>query len=152
MQLLKKRGKRSRRGFHLVEALMGASIFALATTVFFALYPTATRGSRLVESYSQAVSAVQHKADQLRAVGYGSTDYTQLRNTELIDASPNVAPYHFEGVDGLAAALNGAVGEISITDFDANLRRADIRLTWSDGPGSPRTRSHAVTILIAKPQ
>lgn len=146
-----RRGKR-RRGFQLVEVIIATLLLSMAGTIFVALYPTATRSTRLVTSYSQAVSMVQHKADQLRAVGYGSLDYTNLLNSGLIDAPTKTSPYRFEVVDNISKQLSNPVGEITISDVATNLRQATVRLTWSDGPGAPRRRSHEVSLYIARAQ
>ena len=141
-----------RRGFQLIEVVIATLLLSMAGTIFVALYPTATRSSRLVTSYSQAVSIVQHKADQLRAVGYGSLDFTNLNNSELIDDSAKTSPYRFEVIDKVSQHLSNPVGEITVTDVATNLRQVTVRLSWSDGPGAPRRRTHEVTLLIARSQ
>jgi type II secretory pathway pseudopilin PulG len=143
---------RRRRGFQLLEVIIATLLLSMAGTIFIALYPTATRSSRLVTSYSQAVSMVQHKADQLRAVGYGSLDYTNLHNSGLIDDSAKTSPFRFEVVDKIGDQLSNPVGEISVSDVATNLREVTVRLSWSDGPGAPRRRSHEVSLLIARAQ
>lgn len=143
---------RSRRGFNLIEVTLAVALFTIATLLFAALYPTASRASRLTGSYSQGISILQHKVDQLRAVGYGSLDYTNLVNTGLIDAAPSTGAYHFETIDALSQELWSPVGTITISDVTTEMKRADISLSWTDGPGSPARRSHVVSILIGRAQ
>lgn len=143
---------RPHRGFSLVELTVAVSVFALAALMFVALYPTASKAAKMTGSYSQAISIVQHKVDQLRAVGYGSLNYTNLANAGLIDTSTSTMPFHFEAVDGLANELKSPVGTINVSSYAANVSQVDISLTWQDGPGSPGTRTHAVSILIAETQ
>ena len=50
--------------------------------------------SRMVGNYQQASSLVQHKIDELRSVGYGRLDFTNLRTSGIIDATPRAAEPH----------------------------------------------------------
>lgn len=156
MKLLTKRrgpaARRLRRGFNLIEVCLAAMLFAIGTLIFAALYPAAARGAKMAGSFAQAVSVMQHKVDQLRAVGYGSLDYTNLVATGLIDARGNTQPYHFETVDSIGQQFCQPNATVTVSDYATDLKRVDISLTWYDGPGSPNVRSHAITILIARAQ
>ena len=148
---MKKTGPRrqAHRGYTLIEVAAAVFLMGVGVMLFGALYPTSYRSSRMSGQYSQATSAVQHKVDQMRALGYGRLNYTELKNAGIIDATPNASPFRFEGVDELGAELPAAVGTITLAPARANLMRATIRLEWRGAPGQTRRSSHAVTILIA---
>ena len=140
---------RRRRGFNLIEIILAVFMLGMATLVFAGLYPPAARCSHKSGNYSQAISAVQHKVDELRSVGYGRLDYTNLQSAGIIDASPATAPFHFEVTDGLGTILPNAVGTISFTSAGTNLTQATVQVTWSGAPGKAMDGSHAVSVLIA---
>jgi hypothetical protein len=99
-------------------------------------------------SYSQAISEVQHKVDQLRAVGYGRLTYTDLKAASIIDASPKASPYRFEAEDGLSTVLWDPIGTIAVSDVSTDLRQVTITLTWRRSSQSTQRSTHAVTILV----
>jgi type II secretory pathway pseudopilin PulG len=145
----KSQSHRSSRGYTLLEVVTAVFLMSLGVLLFGSLYPTAYRSSRMSGQYSQATSAVQHKVDQLRALGYGRLTYNELRAAGVIDASPTASPFRFEAQDNLAAELAQPVGTITVAPVRTNLRQATIRLEWRGAPGRTRRSSHAVTILIA---
>lgn len=142
------RGFRSRRGFSLLDAAAGIYLLVSIVLIFAACYPTAHKTSRMNGSYSQAVSAVQHKVDQLRAVGYGRLTPVELRSAGIIDAPVGGQPYRFEGVDNIAASLWAPVATITIADVGPNTRRVTVRLEWQSDPRGQRS-FHEVQALIA---
>jgi len=139
---------RSRRGFSLIDSAIATMVMAAGVLVFAAFYPTAARCSKMSGSYSQAISEVQHKVDQLRAVGYGRLTYTDLKDAGVIDASPNASPYRFEAKDNLGAVLWSPVGTIAVTDVSTDLRQVTVTLTWLRSSQSTQRSTHAVTILV----
>ena len=141
-------GRPFRRGYSLIDVTLGALVMAAGVLVFAAFYPTAARGSRMAGAYSQSVSEVQHKVDQLRSVGYGRINYTDLKAAGIIDASPNASPYRFEVVDDLSSVLWSPVGTITVASAGTNLLQVTITLTWQRAPGSTQRSSHAITILV----
>jgi len=143
-----KRGVRSRRGFSLLDAAAGIYLLVSVVLIFAACYPTAQRTSRMNGSYSQAVSAVQHKIDQLRAVGYGRLTSGELRNAGIIDAPVAGQPFHFEGVDNLSAGLWAPAGTVTIASAGPNTRLVTVRLEWQSDPRGQRS-FHEVQALIA---
>lgn len=138
-----------RRGFSLAEVVVSVFLMALAVLLFGALYPTASRASRMSGNYSQAFSEVQHKVDQLRALGYGRLTYSELLAAGVIDASPDSLPYRFTTVDNLGELLPRPVGSIDIAGAGTDLARVTVRLTWSGAPARAMEGTHEVTILIA---
>ncbi len=137
-----------RRGALLTDLIFATFLFGMGVMIWLSVYPTADRSSRTVSSYSQAVSVLQHKADQLRAVGFGRLTFTELRNAGVVDATPNASPYRFDIADNLGALFTVPVGTMTITSPAADLRQVDLLLTWQNSLG--RSSSHAITVLIAQ--
>ena len=136
------------RGFSLLDAAAGIFLLVWVVLIFAAAYPTAHRSSRMSGSYSQAISAVQHKMDQLRAVGYGRLTASELEGASIIDPVTGPGPFHFESVDNLATDLWGAVGTITLTPAGANRMRVTIHVDWQQSPGGHRS-THEVQAIIA---
>lgn len=137
-----------RRGYTLVEVAISVFLIGIAVLMFTALYPPASRASHMSANYSQAISEVQHKVDQLRAVGYGRLNYSDLLAADVIDASPNASPFHFETTDSLNTYLPKAVGTITLSSAGTNLIQATVKVTWDGMPAQAMKGSHEVTVLI----
>ena len=140
-------GRRT-RGFSLIEVVVSMLLLAVAVLVFVALYPSASKSSRMTSRYTQALGVVQHKVDQLRAFGYGRLNFTDLRQVLSIDATPTTCPYRFDGVDQVSSVLPGAVGTITVTDVGANLREVVVAVSWGGSGIRAAEGSHAVTLLV----
>ncbi len=137
-----------RRGSSLIDVIFATFIVVFATLMWTAIYPTASRTSRATTDYSQVVSEVQHKVEQLRSLGFGRMTFTELRNAGIIDATPTTSPYTFTATDSLSTFVTNPTGTITITSPASDLRQAVVSLTWRGAPG--RDTTHAVTILIAQ--
>jgi hypothetical protein len=122
---------------------------AWAVLAFAALYPSASRASKMSANYAQACTAIQHKIDQMRAVGYGRLNYNDLRYAGIIDTTSNVSPYRFEVVDGLSASLWNPVGTITLASAGTDLMRVTVRLDWKATAGRTQVSTHQVVALIA---
>jgi hypothetical protein len=122
---------------------------AWAVLAFAALYPSASRASKMSGNYAQACTAIQHKIDQMRAVGYGRLNYNDLRFAGIIDTTSNTSPYRFEVVDGLSASLWNPVGTITVASAGTDLMRVTVRLDWKATAGRPQVSTHQVVALIA---
>jgi hypothetical protein len=106
-------------------------LISMAGITFSAMMPMAAKGSRMVSNYQQASSLVQNKIDEIRAVGYGRIDYTDLLAAGIIDSSPTASPYSYTGVAGLATLFPGASGTISVSNFSTTIKQVTVTLTWS---------------------
>jgi len=89
----------SNKGFTLVEVMISLITFAVLTVIFGATVPLAKKTAHMNGQYAQALSLCQHKIDQLRAVGYGRINYTELSDAGIIDDSPTTSPFSFNEVD-----------------------------------------------------
>lgn len=142
------RNKRS--GFSLVEAAIAMMIVAAAAGVFFALMPMSFKTGKMVGSYQQASSLLQHKVDQMRGVGYGRLTYDELKDAGIIDASPSSQPYSFKNVDGLTSIYSVPTATIRITDFSTSIKRVTVTLVWTGSSMQQGRGDMTVTALIAK--
>lgn len=141
---------RGRRGFTLVEPLVGIFILALTGAMFYALMPTATKTGKMVGNSSQAASLVQHKIDQLRGVGYGRLTYKELSNAGIVDTSPNTSPFSFKVVDNLNSLYTNPVATVTVSDFTTDIRQVTVTLTWSGNGNKPSSGTITASALIAK--
>jgi hypothetical protein len=128
---------------------MSVSLVGLAAILFGSLYPTAAANAHASGAYSQAMNAAEHKAEQLRVLGYGRLSYRELLAAGVIDPTAGPPPYRFEQTDGLAGRLPGAVGTIDLAPAGPDLTLATVRISWTDLHGGPGGRSYAVSMLIA---
>ncbi len=142
------RRKRGKRGVSLIDIVTGTMILAGGVLSYAALYPTAAQSSRLSTDYSQAMATCQHKVDQLRSIGHGRLNYSEMKAAGLIDNSPTSGSFRFEGVDSVSTYLKSPVGTITFTDISSGLTRATVRLQWKSA--ITRTSTHEVQALIAR--
>jgi type II secretory pathway pseudopilin PulG len=61
------RRHRTKRGFSIVEALIGITLFAMALMAFFAIFPYSLQTTAHDNEYLQAISAGQEYLDALRS-------------------------------------------------------------------------------------
>ncbi len=148
--------RRGRPGYSLVEVIVAMALFSLATLVFAALFPAAAKTSKMNNQYAQAVSLAQHKVDQMRAVGYGRLNYTDLLAAGIIDASPTTSPYKFDqqsatdAADDLSNFFPADTSSITVGDEDTDLKRVTVTLNWT-GDGSKQTAGSVTLVaLIAR--
>jgi len=84
-----------KRGFSVVEALIGITLFAMALMAFFAILPYSLQTSAHDNEYLQAVSAGQEYLDSLRSA---------VEQSQPLPAPPN-PPIQIDG--GLSVTGNG---------------------------------------------
>ncbi len=142
--------KTRRPGYTLVEVMISIGLLAMAATMFTAMMPMAFRGAQMTGNYQQASSLIQHKIDELRAVGYGRLTYSELQAAGIIDASPTTAPFSFAGVDSLNSIFVSATGTISLADFDANTKQVTVTLTWNGSPVKQGNGTLTAQALVAR--
>jgi hypothetical protein len=138
-------------GYTFIEVLVALFLVSMGAILFTSMMPMSARGSRMVGNYQQASSLVQHKIDQLRAVGYGRLTHTELRAAGIVDASPTSSPYQFTGVDALTGIYPNAVGTIAVSDFSSTIKRVTVTLTWSGSPIKQGNGSLSAVALVARP-
>jgi len=137
----------SRRGFTLVEVLISMSVFVVLTIIFAASVPLAHRSAKLNGQYSQAISLCQHKIDQLRAVGYGRINYTELSDAGIIDDSPTSPPYRFTEVDNVDDYLPGPVTSLAL-QYATDKITATATISWRSGTQSSKRSTVTIAAII----
>ena len=118
-------------GYTLIEVMIALFLISMGAITFTAMMPMAAKGSRMVSNYQQASSLAQNKIDEIRAVGYGRIDYTDLLAASIIDSSPTASPYSFTGVGALATIFPGASGTITVTDFTTTIKQVSVTVSWA---------------------
>jgi prepilin-type N-terminal cleavage/methylation domain-containing protein len=147
---MKRRLIKRKLGYTLIEVLVSLFLISMGAIMYTATLPMAAKGSRMVGNYQQASSLVQHKIDQLRAVGYGRLDYTDLlASLDIIDASPTSSPYSFTTIDGLSAIYPNATGTIAVSDFSSTIKQVTVTLTWTGSALKQDNGSVSAVALIA---
>jgi type II secretory pathway pseudopilin PulG len=149
-QRMRRTSHSKRSGFTLVEVAISTMIVAASAGVFFALMPMSFKTGKMVGSYQQASSLLQHKVDQMRGVGYGRLTYSELKDAGIIDSSPSTQPYSFKTVDGLTSLYSVPTATVEITDFSATVKQVKVRLQWTGSSMQQGRGDMTVTGLIAK--
>jgi len=136
------------RGFTLVEVMVSLMLFAVITLIFAACVPSGRKASEMNGQYSQAISLCQHKIDQLRAVGYGRINYTELSDAGIIDDSPSSLPFSFVAVDQVANYLPRPTATLSIQDIAANQVKVTATITWTTTSYEAKTSTASLSAII----
>lgn len=89
------RRHRGTRGFSVVEALIGITLFAMALMAFFAIFPYSLATTSHDDEYLQAISAGQEYLDSLRSA---------VEQSKPLPGSPN-PPVQIDG--GYSVTGNG---------------------------------------------
>ncbi len=125
-------------------------VVAASAMIFSALIPPAVKSEKMTASHQQAISIVQHKIDQMRGVGYGRLTYAEMLDAGIIDASHTSSPYRFTVVDQLNNFYPSATGTIAVADFDANIRRVTVTITWTGAAFQQGNGTISLQALIAR--
>jgi prepilin-type N-terminal cleavage/methylation domain-containing protein len=139
---------RSRRGLTLVEVMISLAVFTVLTLVFAASIPAAQKACMANGQYAQAISLCQHKIDQLRAVGYGRLNYTELSDAGIIDDDPSSQPYSFMGVDQVENYLPASTAALTIQSVGTNMLRVGATVTWKPTTYTNRTNTLTLSAII----
>jgi type II secretory pathway pseudopilin PulG len=138
----------STTAFTLIETMIAVMVFGMMILLFASSILTTRMSARMNGQYAQAVSLCQHKIDQLRAVGYGRTTYTELNDAEIIDDTPANAPYSFTQVDDVASVLTSPTTSVVFEDAGANTVRVTVTITWKQVSFKSKTSTASLIALI----
>lgn len=141
--------RRSARGFTLVELMVAMMAMAAMVVIFAASMVLAEKTAHVNGQYAQAISLCQHKIDQLRAVGYGRLNYTELDDAGIIDGTPTSSPFRFTTVDDVAVYLPEATSSLAIQSAGTNVMRATVTLTWRKARHQTQTSTVSLSALIS---
>lgn len=153
--MTRRTANRKRRGFTWIEVLVAVFIISLSAITLVALFPMSAKTQNMVGDYNQASSLIQHKIDQMRAVGYGRCNYTELKNAGIIDATPTNSPFSFYTVDTLDDMFPNATGTVTVADntsADSRVseKQVTVTITWSGSSMRQGNGTLSTTTLIAK--
>jgi hypothetical protein len=139
-----------RAGLSFIEVFFAIFMVVTAALMFSGLVPLAVKSEKMMGSYQQATSILQHKIDQLRGVGWGRLTFAELSDAGIIDATPTASPYSFKTVDNLNSYYRSATGTITVTDFSTTIRQVTVTLVWTGSNARQGNGTLTVTALIAK--
>jgi prepilin-type N-terminal cleavage/methylation domain-containing protein len=139
-----------RRGFTWIEVLAAIFVTGITALIFSACFPMAARSQEMVADQQQALGLIQHKIDQLRAIGWGRLTYTEMRDAGIIDSSPSSGTFRFTQTDGVVAIYQNGTGTISVSDFATNIRAVTVTVSWTGSAARQGNGSLSVTALIAR--
>jgi len=141
--------KRANGGFTLIEVLLALAMLVVLTFVFTACATASRKVAKMNGQYSQAISLCQHKIDQLRAVGYGRVNYTELEDAEIIDGTPTSSPYSFKVVDDVAAYLPSPTATVRVQSIASNQLKVTATVTWRNTTYQTKTSTMSLSAIIA---
>jgi Tfp pilus assembly protein PilV len=90
---------RSTSGFTLIEVMLCVFTISLMALTLACVLPMARKTAIVNGQYAQASSLCQHKVDQLRAMGFGRMNYTELHDAKVVDDTPTSSPFSFKNID-----------------------------------------------------
>lgn len=135
-----------RRGVGLIDVMITLSLLAIAGVVFVSTFPAGFSALRQTEETKKAVELAQKKLEQVKALGYESLSYTNLRAANAIDEDQTTSPYKFTSVDNLVSALPASQGRLEITNYASGIKKISVTVNWVSGGNN---RSVVVNTLIA---
>ncbi len=138
-----------RQGFTLIEVMISLAVLVALTLVFATCVPVAVRASKSNGQYSQALSLCQHKIDQLRAVGYGRLNHTELSDAAIVDDEPTSQPWSFEAVDEVASYLADPSATLTVQEVANNQRKVTATIRWRPATSPGKTSSASLSAIIA---
>ncbi|MEN6372808.1 MAG: hypothetical protein ABFD64_12445 [Armatimonadota bacterium] len=137
---------RSNRGVGLIDVMITVMLLGMAGVIFTATFPTGHSALNQAEDTKKAVELAQKKLEQVKALGYESLSYTNLRAANAIDEDQTSSPYNFTSVDNLAKSLASSSGTLEITNYAAGIKKVVATVSWNS---SGVARSVKVQTLIA---
>lgn len=129
--------------------MVSLAVLVALTLVFASCVPVAVKASKSNGQYSQAISLCQHKIDQLRAVGYGRINHTELSDAGIVDDEPVSQPWSFEGVDEVGSYLADPSATLRVQDIATNQVRITATITWRPATSPGKTSSASLSAVIA---
>lgn len=135
-------------GITLIEVMVSVFVFVLVVLVFSGTVIASLRSSTLNGQYAQATSLCQHKIDQMRAVGFGRLNYTELSDAGIIDDHPSTQPYSFTQVDDVDAYLPDPITTLRIYEVNPSVYRVEVSISWISPNSSSRRSSTEFYALI----
>lgn len=146
-------------GFTLIEVMVALMVFTFGILLFATSLPAAKQASRTNGQYIQASSLCQHKIDQLRGMGYGKLDYTNLKGL-VIDRDKTSQPFSFTEIEQVASILPNATTkvwietpssqEVSSSALRAETKKVTVTIQWKKTTFENKPSEMSLTALIVK--
>ena len=140
---------RNTSGFTLIEVIVALAVIGALMLLFASALPGARKAANINGDYAQAISLCQHKIDQMRAVGFGRLNYTELNDAGIIDDTPVNLPYSFTVVDEVANYLPQPTATINIQSISSKAVKVIVTITWKPTTYQSHTSTISVSALIA---
>lgn len=135
-------------GFTLLEVMISLSIITAMVIIFAGTLHSSAQSGRLNGQYAQATSLCQHKVDQLRAIGFGRLNYTEMKNAGIIDSTPATSPYTFMVTDEVGTYLPAASTSIQVAAINTTVTQVTITISWKKVLFENKISSVTLTALI----
>jgi type II secretory pathway pseudopilin PulG len=137
----------------MVDAMVGLLLLAIAGILFTAIFPTGFSAVRQARESERAVVITQQKLEQLRALGYESLSYPNLRSggVPVVDETPTTSPYSFTETDNLASFFSGVSSTLAITDDSTHTKKVVVTITWKSSSGATHTMTAQTLITDKRP-
>lgn len=138
------------RGFSWIEVLVSVFIIGTAAVVVGEVFPMATKSQTMVNNEQQAGILIQHKIDQMRAIGYGRLTLTEMNDAGIVDSSMSGSNFTFTTTDSLSTVFPSGAGTITVSDFSSVIKQVTVSITWGGTARRQGNGSISVIALIAK--
>ncbi len=136
------------KGLSLIEVMISLSVFMVLMLIFATSVPMAQKTAKMNGQYAQAISLCQHKIDQVRAVGYGRLNYTELEDAGIIDAIPKTSPYSFTSVDDVTEYLPSPTTKLTIQSLGTDQLKVTASLTWKTAAHQSKTTTASLSAIV----
>lgn len=110
----------------------------------------ATKSQTMVNNEQQAGILIQHKIDQMRAIGYGRLTLTEMNDAGIVDSSMSGSNFTFTTTDSLSTVFPSGAGTITVSDFSSVIKQVTVSITWGGTARRQGNGSISVIALIAK--
>ncbi len=131
--------------------MIAVAVFSMLIIMFATAVPLADKSSNMNGQYAQAISLCQHKIDQLRAVGFGRLNYTELSDAEIVDLNPTSSPYTFSTVDSVPEYLQNATTSLHVDTvaWSTRVLKVTATITWKTTGYESKTSSMSLSAYIS---
>lgn len=137
-------------GFTLIEVMIAIMVFSLLMVIFAMSIPLSEKAALTNGQYAQAISLCQHKIDQMRAVGYGRLNYTDLNTADIVDDTPTSSPFQFAVQDSVSSYLISPTTSITVSNYlTGKIMLVTVTITWKATSYETRTCTMTLSALIA---
>ncbi|MEN6519898.1 MAG: hypothetical protein ABFD46_01940 [Armatimonadota bacterium] len=128
---------RGNRGVGLIDVMITAMLLGMAGIIFAATFPSGLSMLRQTQETKKAVELAQKKLEQIKALGYESLSYGNLRAANAIDEDQAASPYIFTQVDNLDSAIPSSVGKLDISNYSesgiSGVKKISVTINWRSG-------------------